>query len=445
MLDREKEMQKQDPAAAQAMSQAARRGQREQVPEKMEQAAQQAQQNQTNNAQQQQQQAIEALQQMLNDLEQTAKNRDEVLRRVLASLIESLEALITQQSEELMALERAKDTGQFAGLDRGMTRMHANTLGVLDEANNGPREVAPVAKLIEEAATSQVGAIGSLRRSPVDSGEAQGQEEQSLTKLREARDLAQKLDNEAQQREQNRKKAELKKKYAAALATQISLRDSTLDLSGQELSRRVRNSARLIGQDQQALRDELANMQTETQELTEAKVFDYAHKRLDELMAAAADRLGEGEPDAGVLRRQASAARVLQSIIDALDSSKQDDEDFREQEQNQQGGGGGQGGAQPLVPPAAELKLLRAMQQEAIEMTRAASEGADAERNAIADDAAKLQDGIATQARELLDRLAEQNQQGGAPSGVEPDKGDAPPAPVIPPAPPAPQPQEPKP
>ncbi len=425
MLDREKDMQKKDPAAAQAMSQAARRGQREQVPEKMEQAAQQAQQNQTNNAQQQQQQAIDALQQMLSDLEQTARNRDEVLRRVLASLIESLEALIAQQSEEIAALERAKNTGQFAGLDRGMTRLHANTLGVLDEANNGPREVAPVARLIEEAGAAQAGAIGALRRSPVDSGEAQGQEELSLSKLREARALAEKLDRDAQQREQSRKKAELKKKYAAALAKQIALRDSTQDLSREELTRRVRNAARLIGEDQQSLRTEISGMLTETRELTEAKVFEYAHSRLDELMAAAADRLGQGEPDAGVLRRQASAARVLQSLIDALDSSRKDDDDFRQQEENQQGGGGGQGGQQPLVPPAAELKLLRAMQQEAIEMTRAADEGAAEERSSISEDAARLQDGIAAQARQLLERLSEERSRG-RPGGVEPAKGDKP-------------------
>ncbi len=432
MLDREKEMQKKDPAAAQAMAQAARRGQREQVPEKMHKAAQQAQQNQTNNAQQQQQQAMEALEQMLSDLEQTAKNRDEVLRRVLASLIESLDALIAQQAEEIAGLDRAKTTGQFAGLDRGMTRLHTNTLGVLDEANNGPREIVPVARLIDEAASAQVGAIGALRRSPVDSGEAQGQEELSLTKLREARELAEKLDREAQQREQNRKKAELKKKYAAAFARQVSLRDSTQDLAGVELTRRVRNSARLIGEDQQALRTEIAAMLTETRELSEAKVFEYAHKRLDELMAAASDRLGEGEPDAGVLRRQTSAARVLQSLIDALDSSKQEDEDFREQEQDQQGGGGGQAGQQPLVPPAAELKLLRSMQQEAIEMTREADEGAPSTRAAVVEDAIRLQDGIATQARQLLDRLAEQNGQG-APRGIEPGSKSAEPPPADPP------------
>lgn len=418
MLKREEQMRKTDPAAAQAMAQAAKRGQREQVPEKMEQAGQQVQQNQTNNAQQQQTKAIEAMEQMLQDLEETAKNRDEVLRRVLASLMDSLDALIAQQVEELGALEQARDTGRFAGLDRAMARLHANALGVLEEANNGPREIAPVAALIEEAAAAQVGAIVALRISPVASGDAQGQEELSLSKLREARAAAEKLDQNAKQREQNRKKAELKKQYAAALVRQIALRDSTQALVGEELSRRVRNSARLIGQDQQTLRDELADMLVETRELTEAKVFEFAHKRLDELMAGASDALGRGEPDHAALRRQTSAARVLQALVDALDTSRKEDDEFREQEQSQQGQGGGQSGPQPLVPPAAELRLLRAMQQEAIDMTRAAEESAGAERGPIADDAARLQEGIATQARELLDRLAKENE--APPVKVEP-------------------------
>ena len=62
---------------------------------------------------------------------------------------------------------------------------------------------------------------------------------------------------------------------------------------------------------------------------------------------------------------------------------------------------------------------LRAMQQEAIAMTRGAEEAGDAERGVIADDAARLQDGIAAQAKALLDRLAEES---GKPSGVEPKR-----------------------
>lgn len=418
MLEREEAMRKSDPAAAQSMNQAAQRGQREQVPERMEQAAQQAQRNQTNNAQQQQQQAMDALQQMLQDLDQTARNRDEVLRRVLASLIESIDALIRMQSEELAALEAARDTGEFTGLDRGMARLHLNTLGVLEEANAGPRELAPVARLIEEAATEQSGAASALRQTPVDSGEAETRESASLAKLREAREMAGKLDREAEQREQQRKRAELKKKYTEALARQIGLRDGADALRGEELNRRTRNAARLISQDQQTLREDLAQLKNDTAELSEAKVFEFAHRRMDELMSTASERLAAGEIDELTVRRQTSAARVLAQLIEALDQSR-DDEDFREQEQaQQQGQGGGQSGPQPLVPPAAELKLLRAMQQEAIEITRWASEAGAADRPAAARDATDLQRGIAEQAKELLDRLAQQQGGGGpAPAG----------------------------
>ncbi|MBX3402748.1 MAG: hypothetical protein KF699_04960 [Phycisphaeraceae bacterium] len=417
MQSREETMRKSDPAAAQSMAQAARRGQREQVPERMEQAAQQAQRNQTNNAQQQQSQAIQALEQMLQDLDQTARNRDEVLRRALASLIESIDALIRAQTDELAALEAARDTGRFAGLDRSMARLHVNTLAVLEEANAGPRELAPVARLIDSAATEQAGATAALRRTPVDSGEAEERETASLKHLREARDLAEKLDREAAQREQQRKRAELKKKYTEALARQVALREGADALRAEEQNRRTRNAARLIGQDQQTLREDLAQLKSDTTELSEAKVFEFAHRRLDDLMRIAAEQLSQGESDEAVVRRQTSAARVLAQLIEALDQSR-GDEDFREQEQSQQGQGGGQGGQQPLVPPAAELKLLRAMQQEAIEMTRSASDGPERIRTDAAAEAAALQQGIAEQARELLDRLAQQRG-GDQPTGNE--------------------------
>lgn len=417
MQSREESMRRSDPAAAQSMSQAAQRGRREQVPERMEQAARQARGNQTNNAQQQQSQAIQALEQMLQDLDQTARNRDEVLRRALASLIESLDALIRAQTDELAALEAARDTGRFAGLDRNMARLHVNTLAVLEEANAGPRELAPVARLIDAAAAEQAGATAALRRTPVDSGEAEERETASLKNLREARDLAARLDREAAQREQQRRRAELRKKYAEALARQVALRDSADALRAEELNRRTRNAARLIGQDQQTLREDLVQLKNDTAELSEARVFEFAHRRIDDLMRAAAEQLARGEPDEGVVRRQTSAARVLAQLIEALDQSR-GEEDFREQEQAQQGQGGGQSGQQPLVPPAAELKLLRAMQQEAIEMTRAASDAPERVRADAAGDAATLQQGIAEQARELLDRISRQRG-GDQPAGNE--------------------------
>jgi hypothetical protein len=47
----------------------------------MEQASQQVQENQTNRAQEEQQRAIDSMEQMLQTLQNSSKNRDEVLRR----------------------------------------------------------------------------------------------------------------------------------------------------------------------------------------------------------------------------------------------------------------------------------------------------------------------------------------------------------------------------
>jgi hypothetical protein len=65
-----------------------------------------------------------------------------------------------------------------------------------------------VATLIEDAAAAQASAVGALRRSPVDDEAAQGDEESSLRNLRLARAEAQKIQDEAAQRDQDRKRQE---------------------------------------------------------------------------------------------------------------------------------------------------------------------------------------------------------------------------------------------
>ncbi|MFN7559694.1 MAG: hypothetical protein ACK5RX_10100, partial [bacterium] len=85
---------------------------------------------------------------------------------------------------------------------------------------------------------------------------------------------------------------------------------------------------------------------------------------------------------------------------------------FRENEQGQGGGGGGgqQGGKQPLLPPIAELRLLKGMQQEALELTRQAEGGVDGATGA---EAAKLQEMLAGKADELLKAMETKEGGGG--------------------------------
>ncbi|MFN7020254.1 MAG: hypothetical protein ACK4WH_02860 [Phycisphaerales bacterium] len=429
MQDRERKMQKQDPAAAQAMANAAQRAQREQTEQKMQQAARSAQQNQTNNAQQNQQQALQSMQQMLQDLDRANENRDEVLRRFLASLIDSIRGLITQQQAQLDALDAGIESGSLRGLDAGMARLHQNTLGVLDQAADGPRDAAGIADHVERAADAQAAAVVALRDEPVNHDEVRAQEQLSLDRLNKALEEAQKIDEQAEERQQERKREELKKRYIEALEKQVSIKDETAGLVGVEPTRRTRNAARELAGEQSALRDTLAAIRSDNADITAAKVFDYAHTRLDELCGNAAAALAEGDATPDVLRRQTSSARLLQSLIAALDRAK-DDKPFREREQAGGGGGGG-GGQQPLVPPAAEIKLLRLMQQEIVDLTRAAAEAPAPPPDAV-DEVVSLQRELAQRGQELLERLMRQQQ----PDAPAPDPQPAPPAPT-----PDPQPQ----
>jgi len=438
MLEREQKMEKSDPAGAQAMAQAAQRAQREQTPEKMKQAAQQAQQNQTNNAQQRQQQAIQSMEQMLQDLEKANENRDEVLRRFLASLIDSIRGLIRQQEDQLAALDGAIEAASFKGLDAGMVRLHQNTLGVLDQAAEGPRDAERIAELIERAADAQSAAAVGLRDEPINEDEVKAQEQLSLDKLNDALEEANKADEQAAEREQERKREQLKGRYADALRVQISIREGTAPLVGAEANRRNKAAARELGVEQAALRESLTAIRTETAEIAQAKVFEYAHNRLDELTRQAADALAQGDATETVLRHETAAVRVLQSLVASLDKPK-NDKPFREREQAGGGGGGGQG-QQPVVPPAAEIKLLRAMQQEAADLTRSSAESTKPDAGAL-EDVAKLQRELADRGTELLERLAkpknappkpgqpEGPQEGDTPATDEPRPGDAPESP----------------
>ncbi len=147
----------------------------------------------------------------------------------------------------------------------------------------------------------------------------------------------------------------------------------------------------------------MSELRSKTQEMDEAKVFDYAHARLDQTAALISGQLKEGTAPASVGRDQMSIVRILQGLLDAVnDQDKKDKDKFREEDDGG-GGGGGSGGQQPLIPPVAELKLLRYLQQEAADRTRAAADaGAD---NAELDSVARLQHDLADQGKALLDKL----------------------------------------
>ncbi len=412
---RAKQLEKADAAQAEGMKQAAERGRQEQVPEKMQEAARNAEKNQTSEATRQQEEAIQSMEQMAQDMQDAQRKRDARLSRTLADLLQSLERLIADQTTQIAALGAAVPEKNFIGLDASLIQLHQNTLDVTEKAN-ADRATAKIGETIAKAADAQGKAISALRAAPVNADDAEKSENESLRLLRLARDEARKKQDEAAKRDQDRKRDELRKVYREVLELQVGVQGDTEPFVGKPVERRDRSRVRSLGERQEAIRVQLDDLKKKTEGLADARVFDLAHQRLDDAMGSAGKKLRAAQPDKSVARNQDAAVRVLKSLVEALSDKSLNDDEFREEQggQDENGGGGGQGGGQqPLIPPIAELKLLRGMQQEAAEVTRALDDAKDS------DDLPRLgnyQKSLAERGKELIE-LLEQRQGGGGGGG----------------------------
>jgi len=413
LSERSRALQQSDPTASAGMAEAARTAQEGQVAEQQEQAGEAAEQNQLARAGQRQQEAVEQLERMQEDLERAERAREEVLSRILASLIESIQGLIREQEEQIAALEgAAEEGGPFVGLDEGMIRLNQNTLGVLDQASGAGSELAPVADLVGRASESQTRAIVALRGAPIDIERAREGETESLRLLREALAEAERIEAEVQQQMQDRKRRELRVKYRELLERQVAIRTETAPLGERKrLSRRERIEARRLGERQETVQNDLSAMRAETAELGDAAVFEYAHRRLDSLTGEASESLRTAEAGEAI-PAQDGAVAVLQGLVEALAESRTNEEEnpFGEGAGGQ-GSGGQQGQEGPLIPPLAELRLLRQLQADIARRTRGAEAGPEPARlERLGEEQRDLSD----LGRDLIQRLQQQQQQGGA-------------------------------
>lgn len=427
---RAEQVRKQDPAAAAGMEQAARSARNNQIAQTMDQAAQQARQNQTGDSTRSQQQAAQTLQQMLEELDKGERSRQEQLRRQLASLIASIEALVAAQTHELDRLDaalapEAPQPPALAGLDAPMIALSRNTAGTLDSAQGAGREVAPIARLLSRAVEAQSVAIGALRAAQ-GPGARQG-EADSLARLREALAQARTLDEQQEQAQQDQQRAELRRAYGALLERQITVRDQSAAFAGVEQpSRRDRAAIRALGEEQVSIREALATMARDSKDLSDASVFEFAHRRLDAATGAAGDALRAGNiPPA--LPQQERAVKGLRDILASLADSSPKKKDFNEgQAGGDSGGSGMPGGKQALIPPLAQLRLLRAIQGDVAQDTRLAADTA-APPEAIERIAADQKE-LADRGAALLDQLLNESK----PKPMLPEPGAAPVPPVNP-------------
>jgi hypothetical protein len=362
-------LEQQNPTGAQGIRDAATQGRNSGIEEQLEQAAGELEQNQTASAAGTQQQVLEELDNMLEQIEQAQKNRDSALRRKLASIMESIEGLIQDQSVQIAKLDANEPN-----LDRPLIALQSNTLAVRDEAATAFPETQSIADSMSRAADAQSDAIASIRSNPADLISARQSELSSLTHLQAALDEAKKQDQMAEDRQKTQLRNELRGKYQDAFKEQSRITTDTEALVGEALDRRQRAAARQLSRSESDLRDTLGLMLDETKELNDAPIFSLAHDQLDRMLDSVSVSLNERTLDPLIINDQQGIATILQALIDVLgDQQQEQSEDF---EDGQGGGGGGQGGGgdQPVIPPVAQLQLLKALQELTAMQTRAIAE-----------------------------------------------------------------------
>jgi len=301
--------------------------------------------------------------------ENSRANAQELLRK-LASLIESIDRLITVQENEVAALDRAIATSDFSGRDRAMIRLTQNTQSVAAEARAAGQESRRIARLLDRAADAQGAAVLGLRAVPPDEAETQMAEERSLVLLREARSLAEQLEESVGRRELMRQRGEIINAYREFAEREVALRTATLELIARvPLDRRGLIKARRLGTTQDEIRVGLADLRVTTPEILEAPVFSHVHRRIDDWATQVTDSLRGGELAASAAGRQQRIADSIGRLIEALEDLIAPPDKFA----GGQGAGqqsGGQGRQPPLIPPIAELMLLRGMQEQVYEETQ---------------------------------------------------------------------------
>ena len=323
-----------------------------------------------------------------------------MLQRRLAELEERLRELVRRQGAEADAVVALAEDAGLPNLEPGQVAVRRDTLAVQVDAEQEP-PTQPLVTPLQRAVKAQAAAVLAMRdaqRPAVQLAQADAK-----TQLEEALRLIEKQQEQQQQEQQKKERNELAKLYNELAARQATLQTNVEPLTTVEnIDRRQRAELRGLAAEQEAVRaaaDELKPKVADT------LIFKAGHEQIDTEAAAAAEALRNAKPDPQTLARQGRITTGLLAMAAALADDPQDPSDFAHQDDGG-GGGGGAGGQpqeQPLVPPLAELKLLRQMQLDVMERTRAAEAG-----DGPAPDLAALgeqQRRLAELGRELIDAV----------------------------------------
>ncbi|MDH3582780.1 MAG: hypothetical protein OER86_01040 [Phycisphaerae bacterium] len=391
-------------AVAEALKNAADTATQENLDKKMKEASKAAAGNRMAQAQSRQQQAMDTIRKMLDQIGQADKIRQEILRRRLMELVEAIRKLRDQQKAQL---DRLIAADVFDALDAAMLTLRRNTLAVSEDAREADPKTVPVADLLDEAAQYQAEAVQALRAPTVARVAVQAGEEEALAKLEAALKLAEELSKEANKDAAEEERQKLIAAYNKALEEQKAILVETEQLvavEGDDRNRRWQQRSRRTGDRQADLRTSLNELQAKVDDTI---VYKAVHQQIDVWIDAALADLRQASPGTRTTFNQTMVIASLEALIKALGQDPPD-EQFAQDPGG--GGGGGGGGKPPLIPPLAELKLLRARQTQIYDTTKMADKikADDADRATIVEDLGTQQKQLGVTGDQLVESLKRQ-------------------------------------
>lgn len=437
IAERADRVEDRDRAQAESLRQAAQEARQARLEQEMREAAQELSENRTDAAQQSQQAAQQALERMQRALEDTRKVRTETLRRLMTELAESIEALLRRAESESAQLRAIVADGPawpdpaLRERSNAAVMLERNTRAVEAQAAAGGEDAAEVVRSLDRAASAQSQAIVELRSAPPKVGEAVGSVDRSITLLREALEAARQAEADAEREAARQAREELAAAYRGLAGRQAQVAAATEDLArrierGEVAARRRLAETRRAAGEQEAVGEEAVSLEANTEAIAGAEVFSQSHEWIERWSREATALLRGGETDREVRSRQGRIEQAALAMAESLESLAEDEDPFTGDSAGAApggGGGGAAGGQDGAIPPIAELRLLKSMQEQVYRSTRDYAEEppgegtvAEARREAIRELAA-MQRSIRELGEALLAKLEEQNARDGVVPG----------------------------
>ena len=364
-----------DPLAAAALKQAADEAAQQKTDAKIGQAADQLEKNQMGAAKASQEQARRDLKDLLDSVQNRREKELSRLVKELKAAEAELKKLKERQTESLKKTQAAKampDPKAKADELKKLGREQAEMKKELEKQLKKLQKLNAnkAAKAGENAAAKMGKAEENLDQE--DGDNAEKNEEEALADLEEAQDELEEARKEAEEQLANEQIVKMSDQLKSLSERQAKLVTDTVDyekLKAEKqgkLTKAQRSGVGSLAAVEDALKDETSEL---TEKLAGAQVFALTLKRASQGMTTAAERLKSLQTDEETQRAAASASARLKQLIDSLqpDQDKNGGQQQKPPPGGDQGGGGGGGG--DGIPPGAQLKMLKSLQEEINERT----------------------------------------------------------------------------